>query len=89
MLFAVFVLQILIGIPFYYTEFTSGPAMFFGYPVYRYTTHTMVCDLCDPPLRMPLVALIICDLLLFPARFAGKIAGRTKRKKDKRELTGN
>ena len=86
---AIFVLQIIIGIPFYYTEYTSGPAMFFGYLVYWYTTHTMVNDLCDPPLWMPLIPLIVCDAILVPVWFCGKRTGCKKREQDRKRLTSS
>ena len=83
----VFVLQIIIGLPFKYAVYTSGPASFLGSLVKWYTTHTTLDTIGDAPLWMHVVPLIICDLILIPVWFSGKKAGRKKREKDRQSLT--
>ena len=83
----VFVLQIIIGLPFKYAMYTSGPAFFLGSLVKWYTTHTTLDTIGDAPLWMHVVPLIICDLILIPVWFSGKKAGREKREKDRQSLT--
>ncbi len=77
----VFVLQIIIGLPFKYAVYTSGPAFFLGSLVKWYTTHTTLDTIGDAPLWMHVVPLIICDLILIPVWFSGKKAGRKKKRK--------
>ncbi len=82
----VFVLQIIIGLPFKYAMYTSGPAFFLGSLVKWYTTHTPLESIGDAPLWMHIIPLIICDFLFITVWLFGKRIGIKRREKDRKAL---
>ena len=77
----------IVGIPFKYAIYVSGPAFYLGSLVKWYTTHTLLETIGDAPLWMHIVPLIVLDILLIPVWFFGKNRGRKKREKDREALT--
>lgn len=65
----VFVLQIIIGLPFKYAVYTSGPAFFLGSLVKWYTTHTTLDTIGDAPLWMHVVCMVFFPVFVTAAFF--------------------